>query len=119
MKKYEMRIGNASVFATYMKQVMNKAWAYVKQCAMSMADAMKAAWKWLKLTLKMKAGDVHFSYLKVDGKTVRHAIGTLRAEALPAPKSARGRKVKTDNFRYFDVEKNDWRSFNIANLLTF
>ena len=120
MKKNTMKIGkNNSEFLAYMRQVMNKAWAYVKECSMTFVEALKLAWKWLKLTIKMKQSNVSFSYLKVDGTTIRNAIGTLRPEVLPAQKSNRGRKVKLINFRYFDLDKNEWRSFNINNLLTF
>ena len=108
---------NAEQFKAYMKQVMNNAWAYVKELSMTMADAMKLAWKVFKLKMAMKTKEVKFTYTKVNGQ-LREAKGHLIDSLLPARKNAAGRKVKFGNMRYFDTDVNDWRSFAIANLVS-
>jgi len=55
---------------------------------------------------------VSFSYFKKDGKC-RSALGTLNERLIPTemkPKDASMDKGGT--FRYFDLEKNGWRSLH-------
>jgi len=54
-----------------------------------------------------------FSFVKSDGKS-RDAIGTLNEGLIPtefAPKDA-STHFNGSNFKYFDLEKNAWRSLN-------
>jgi hypothetical protein len=56
-------------------------------------------------------GIVSFEFIKKDG-SVRQAKGTLLAEHLPAPKpDSKPRKVNDNVLVYFDLEKNEFRSF--------
>lgn len=57
---------------------------------------------------------VNFSYMKKDG-TMRDAIGTLHMDLIPEdlrPKDSSTNFVG-ENLKYFDLEKNDWRSLPI------
>jgi len=54
----------------------------------------------------------HFEYKKRDG-TLREAYGTLQFTFIPEnmqPKDGDNREYK--NFRYFDLDKNAWRSIS-------
>ncbi len=69
---------------------------------------------------EMKCREVSFSFVKKDG-TIRNAIGTLMEDALPkieegTPPSTRTREPNYSTLTYFDVQKQSWRSFRIANL---
>jgi hypothetical protein len=62
----------------------------------------------LKEMLRM--GKVHFEYKKADG-TIREALGTLNSDYIPVamiPKDSS--TYKEYNLRYFDLDKNSWRS---------
>lgn len=66
----------------------------------------------------MRKSVVKFTYLKKDGEE-RVACGTLDMEVIPEeahPVGDSDRKVSDDVIRYYDVEKNGWRSFAIQNL---
>lgn len=55
----------------------------------------------------------HFSFLKKDGK-FRHAFGTLNENLIPEelrPKDSSAH-FNGDNLKYFDLEKNAWRSLS-------
>lgn len=99
-----------------LSQLMKQAWLMVKRYGMKMSDAMKQAWKIASLRNAMKKGVVKFTYKKVTGE-IRTALGTLNF-----PFSGRYEKSSDDSkcsssVPYMDVEKNAWRSFNIANLI--
>lgn len=76
----------------------------------SFAEALKYAWRLIKLRAKMLKGQAEFSFLKKDG-SIRKAVGTLNVET----KGTGSEQYKTFNF--FDVESNGWRSFQITSLL--
>lgn len=116
MKKINKTTKNQKFLAD-MKVLMNKAWSFVRELGMAMADAMKAAWKWFKLRVRMTKEIVEFSYKKIDG-SLRIAHGTLIESMLPARKNAAGRPVKVGNMRYYDTDAEGWRSFVIANLVS-
>lgn len=72
---------------------------------------------------EMKCREVSFSFVKKDG-TIRNAIGTLMEEALPpkieegTPPSEKKMEQNYSVLTYFDVQKQAWRSFRIANLIS-
>ena len=76
------------------------------------AEALKMAWKTIKLRMQMKRGVVHFAFTKVDG-TIRKAIGTLNN----VPASTGTKAPNYSVFIYFDVEANAYRSSRINNLI--
>lgn len=73
--------------------------------------------------LKNKMADevCHFSFKKSDG-TLREAYGTRNSEMIDryCPTASRPKNRRANDnpstFTYFDLEKDNWRCFNIANL---
>jgi hypothetical protein len=68
----------------------------------------------------LNKGIVRFTYRKVDG-SIREAIGSRNLDmlregvgiAVPTPKTGRSNPTA-----YFDIEKEDWRSFKAENVLS-
>lgn len=83
----------------------------------SLSEALRKAWKAIKIYAKMQMGKVEFRFQKLDG-TIREAVGTLcDIDYTPSP-NAKPRKTPDDDvMRYFDVEKNQFRSFRIVSLV--
>jgi len=66
----------------------------------------------LRQVLQMERA--RFEYKKRDG-TVRQAYGTLQFAFIPEnlqPKSGNNTDYEYSNFRYFDLDKNAWRSIS-------
>lgn len=66
---------------------------------------------------------VNFVYLKLNGE-LRDAIGTTKPEFIPEDKQPTGTtsawpETDDDVIRYFDKDKNAWRSFVTDNLVVF
>lgn len=63
-------------------------------------------------------GVVHFKYEKVDG-TIREANGTLNGFNIPEEQYPKGtaKNINPDVQRYYDVDKQEWRSFWINKLV--
>ena len=99
-----------------LSEIMSLAWQFVKRNGMSMSEALKAAWKNLKLKAAMKLGIVKFYFQKVDG-TIREAYGTLKEALLPTIAQASTRKANPTTQTYVDTEKQEWRCFKKANLI--
>lgn len=78
-------------------RLFKTAWSISSKYA-SFSDALKAAWKVIKLATKMKQGVVNFAFKKVDG-SLREAVGTLKN--IPAVKG--DRKPNLALFTYFDL----------------
>ena len=94
-------------------------WAHIykKNAPMiSWADCMRYAWMLVRFRQMLQNGFVTFSFIKKDG-THRIATGTLYPHLIPVdkfPKSSGDQR--TPNFsviNYFDLDKQDWRSFRI------
>ncbi len=97
-----------------LKNVMNLAWQFVKRNGLSMSEALKTAWKNIKLQAEMKKGIVKFYFTKVDG-SIREAYGTLKTELMSEVKES-NRKQNDTIQTYFDTEKQEFRCFKKANL---
>lgn len=97
--------------------VMKTAWQFVKMNGFTMSEALRQAWKQIKLKARMLKGVVRFWYTKVDG-TIREAYGTLKESAVPATLGT-GRRTSPTVQTYFDTEKGEWRCYKIANLIRF
>lgn len=70
-----------------------------------------------RLQDQLRNGVAHFVYKKIDG-TFRNAIGTLSTRLIERSQRGKGiRKVKNTTQVFFDVEKNEWRSFKVENLI--
>ena len=92
------------------------AWQFVKRNGLSMADALRTAWRNIKIKAMMAQRIVKFYFQKVDG-SIREAYGTLKAELLPNHQDC-GRKKNDTVQVYFDTEKGEWRCFKKANLIS-
>lgn len=98
-----------------MREVMCLAWQMVKNNGYGLSQALKTAWRNIKLKARMQAGVVKFYFLKIDG-TLREAYGTLRAELLPPAKESDRKRNDTVQV-YYDFEKSAYRCFKKANLI--
>lgn len=96
---------------------MQMAWQFVKRNGMTLAEALKKAWQVFKLKAQMTKGIVRFYFRKVDG-TIREAYGTLRADLMPEIKGEDNRRKNDTVQTYFDTERQEFRCFKLANLVT-
>ncbi len=95
-----------------MKTLLFKIAHSIKANYSTFSDALKQAWKIIKLRMKMKFSNVVFQYKKVDG-SIRNAVGTLNVSY----ESKGGKSVNYSVVNYFDTESNGWRSFKSENLI--
>ena len=94
-------------------QVMTLAHALKKQ-GLSFSEAIKRAWKVVRIKLAMLTQAVEFAYLKEDG-TIRQATGYFGAA--PATTNAETKPATGLAIRYYDTTCNGWRSFRAERLL--
>ncbi|WP_304183153.1 SH3 beta-barrel fold-containing protein [Phocaeicola plebeius] len=99
-----------------LKEVMLMAWTFVKRNGFTMSEAMKCAWANMKLKAAMKQRIGKFYFKKVDG-SVREAYGTLKENLIPATSGDNRKKNDTVQV-YFDTERQEYRCFKKANLIT-
>lgn len=100
----------------FLHEVMSLAWQFVKRNGFTMSEAMRVAWANMKLKTAMKQRIVKFYFKKLDG-SVREAYGTLKESMMPAT-SGENRK-KNDTIQvYYDTERQEYRCFKKANLVT-
>ena len=97
-------------------------WQFVKQTGFSKSEALKMAWRNLKLKKELQNGIVRFHFQKVDG-SIREAWGTLKTNLIPninaANINAANNRAQNATIQvYFDTEKKEWRSFKKLNLVT-
>lgn len=96
--------------------IMSLAWQFVKRNGFTMSEALKLAWANIKLKAAMKQRIVKFYFQKVDG-SIREAYGTLKENLIPAT-SGDNRKRNDTVQVYFDTEKQEYRCFKKANLIS-
>lgn len=82
----------------------------------SISEALKIAWKGILLKKKMLEGGVHFTYITKNG-FANEVFGTLRNIN---DKIQGSNKFQNDriNIRYYDLEKQDFRTFEIRKLIS-
>ncbi len=97
-------------------EIMSLAWQFVKRNGFTMSEALKVAWANMKLKTAMKQRIVKFYFKKVDG-SIREAYGTLKENLMPTT-NADNRKKNDAVQVYFDTEKQEYRCFKKANLIT-
>ena len=89
--------------------------------------ALRVAHKIDGIRQDLQNGFVRFAYKKIDG-SLREAIGTLSQHLIPAEKMPQKEKTEKDIARqeerdrlglinYYDLDKDEWRSFFIYTLL--
>lgn len=97
-------------------KAMNESWVLIKNHKMNKSDALRQGWLLAKNHHAMRTRkSVMFEFLKTDGKTIRKALGTINPMFVPPTKGLRTPPPTTQVF--FDVEKNEWRSYRKSNLL--
>lgn len=96
--------------------IMSLAWQFVKRNGFTMSEALKVAWANIKLKAAMKNRIVKFYFQKVDG-SIREAYGTLKENLIPAT-SGDNRKRNDTVQVYFDTERQEYRCFKKANLIS-
>lgn len=101
---------------TTLSEIMTLAWQFVKRNGFTISEALKVAWQNFKLKARMRESIVKFYYQKVDG-TIREAYGTLKESLLP-PAMGSGRKANDTVQTYYDTERQEYRCFKKANLLS-
>ena len=97
-----------------LRNVMSLAWQFIRRNGYSMSEALRVAWRNIKLRSRLMSGIVRFYFMKVDG-TVREAFGTLKSGIVPATGGHRRNEATCQVF--FDTEKGEWRCYKKANLL--
>lgn len=96
--------------------IMSLAWQFVKRNGFTMSEALKVVWANIKLKAAMKQRIVKFYFQKVDG-SIREAYGTLKENLIPAT-SGDNRKRNDTVQVYFDTERQEYRCFKKANLIS-
>lgn len=100
----------------FLHEVMSLAWQFVRRNGFTMSEAMRVAWANMKLKTAMKQRIVKFYFKKVDG-SVREAYGTLKESMMPATRGENRKKNDTIQV-YYDTERQEYRCFKKANLVT-
>lgn len=103
-----------------MSKLMTNAWMLVKQRNLTLSAAMKLAWKVYNLREKGLEGQVEFDYIKKSTGELRHAVGTFNLKQMPKDAStfSQNSSVYTPmQIRYYDIEKQGWRSCTEDNLI--
>ena len=88
----------------------------------NMAFALSTAWCFESFRDALSNGFARFTYYKKDGST-RTALGTRSPSLIPTDKLPKGdmsdgaatREDSANAIPYFDLDKNEWRSFSILN----
>lgn len=92
----------------------------IKKAGFTWSEAMKAAWKSIKLKEKMHTNIVRITYEKADGTTTTR-VATLRPEFLPVfAQKSRGvvRRKVSPKIAFWSITDDGWRSFLPQNLLS-
>lgn len=99
-----------------LRDIMNLAWQFIRRNGFSLSEALKCAWRNIKLKASLHAGICKFYFQKIDG-SIREAYGTLRSD-LAAPVKGDDNRAKNPTVQvYFDTEKQEYRCFKRANLI--
>ena len=96
---------------------MRLARAFVRDNGMTLSDAIKCAWRNVRLKAALRAGPVRFTFQKADG-TIRAAFGTLEPSAIAYTPNGTGRPMPDTVQRYWDLDKGAYRAFSKAALLS-
>lgn len=84
--------------------------------AATFSEALKAAWKAIRVYSEMLVGKVVFAFKKVNGE-IRHAIGTLFNLDYVRKTTGEGDSKNADVICFWDCEKEAFRSFKAATLI--
>ena len=92
----------------------------------SWSECMRMAWYFIRFRKALTDGIVKFSFFKKDG-SIREARATLHPTLIPAdkmpkdtlPLQGKGQERNYSAIAFFDLDKQEWRSFSIANFIGF
>ena len=99
-----------------LSEIMMLAWQFIKRNGYSLSEALKVAWANYKLKKALHNGITKFYFQKVDG-SIREAFGTLKESLIPT--TAGSERKKNDTVQvYYDSEREAWRCFKKANLIS-
>ena len=95
----------------------------IKDCGKSFA--LRRAWWFESFRDALSNGFARFTYYKMDG-TPRTALGTRSPSLIPVDKLPKGDMSDGSDtwgnsakaIPYFDLEKNEWRSFNVLHFIS-
>ena len=88
------------------------------------SETLRRAWWFIGFRNRLSHGFATFSFWKKDG-SIREAKGTLFMPLIPVEKHPKGdvgvrcTVYGVQNFTYFDLDKQEWRSFDIRNFIGF
>lgn len=83
----------------------------------SFSEALRLAWKAIKIYAGMLMGEVTFTFRKANGE-IRKAVGTLCNVDYHPTSGGNNRKERpAETICFWDVEKHGFRSFNASTLL--
>jgi hypothetical protein len=98
------------------KSIMQLAWTIFKDIACSFSEALKRAWKFIKVRYAAMTRVVNVSFIKKDN-TVRIANCTTNMETIPTEFHPKSKYETLINLvRVFDVDKQGWIQFNANNI---
>ena len=83
---------------------------------LSWGQCQAQAWQVVRLRAALRAGAVHFVFQKQDGE-VREAFGTLHPDFFQYEYKGSDRAENPTAIKYFDLDKNAWRSFRAERIL--
>jgi len=92
----------------------------------SWSQCLRMAWYFIRLRKALSTGFATFSFFKKDG-SIREAKGTLFMPLIPAdkwPKTNSQEPIANSQqqisaIAFFDLDKQEWRSFSISNFIGF
>lgn len=84
--------------------------------AKNFSEALKSAWKAIRVYSGMLVGNVKFTFKKVNGE-IRHAIGTLFNLNYVRKTTGECDSKNADVISFWDCEKGAFRSFKAATLI--
>ena len=86
------------------------------------SDCVRRAWYFIRFNEWLSGGIVKFSFFKKDG-SIREAVGTKDLRIIPKDKWPKGSDAdhmpNYSTVAFFDLDKQEWRSFNICNFIGF
>lgn len=87
----------------------------IKTNFQSWSNALKFAWKKLKIQAKLSSGKIHFSFIKKSGE-IRPAYGTTNNSFFNYENKG---NVSGCWYivKYYDLQKDGWRCFDLRKLL--
>ena len=85
-------------------------------CGRPWRERVLLGWRLVRFREQLRHGVLRFRYIKRDA-TIRIAYGTLRQDLIPTdqlPKGIVNRHTSYGQITYFDLIRNEWRSFSIT-----